>query len=299
MGKIMNYDDSRPDQVWPDSPQSVNSYRNQNLKNFSFRGKNLANTDFSYSDLRGCDFSDADLSNANFTGVITGQTSRQLLRQLGCAVLGAIVLIIIAFACAHLAEALGLDQVGFERLIGFFSLLFWIFSQSIRNAVEVRWPGLTLILNMAAVSLLIMMGLLFSLFSLSFTLTGNALGPLSGFTGWAVMGVIAPLLIAVIAAFWLHRLMQEIPGTLFRSTNLTGANFSNAQLQNANFLRATLTGICVFNWQLGSQNCWTDSACEYLFLGENYSDREPERAQFTPIAWSQHCDRLAKPHQST
>lgn len=40
-------------------------------------------------------------------------------------------------------------------------------------------------------------------------------------------------------------------------------------------------------------------SCEYLFLGENYSDREPEWAQFAPAAWSQHCDLLGKPRQST
>jgi uncharacterized protein YjbI with pentapeptide repeats len=63
-------------------------FSNQDLRNRSFKGQNLAGANFRKADIRGCDFSTANLNGADFSGVIAGQSKKQIFGAVAGAVGG-------------------------------------------------------------------------------------------------------------------------------------------------------------------------------------------------------------------
>jgi uncharacterized protein YjbI with pentapeptide repeats len=61
----------------------------------------------------------------------------------------------------------------------------------------------------------------------------------------------------------------------FTSANLSGADLSGADLRGSifvqadvtgvDFTEANLTGICIENWNINSQTCFTNVRCDYIF----------------------------------
>lgn len=82
----------------------------------------------------------------------------------------------------------------------------------------------------------------------------------------------------------------------FTNANLSGADLSvgdlsdsifvQADVTGVDFTEATLTGICIENWNINSQTCFTNVKCDYIFrkldsIGKP-TDRHPREGNFNP-----------------
>ncbi|MEG4344410.1 pentapeptide repeat-containing protein [Microcoleus sp. A003_D6] len=82
----------------------------------------------------------------------------------------------------------------------------------------------------------------------------------------------------------------------FTSANLSGSDVSGADLRDSvfvqtdvtgvDFTEAELTGICIENWNINSQTCFTNVKCDYIYRkldnkGKG-SDRHPSERNFNP-----------------
>jgi uncharacterized protein YjbI with pentapeptide repeats len=82
----------------------------------------------------------------------------------------------------------------------------------------------------------------------------------------------------------------------FTSANLSGADLSGADLRDSifvqtdvtgvDFTEANLTGICIENWNINSQTCFTNVRCDYIFRKLDSkgkpTDRHPSDRNFNP-----------------
>jgi uncharacterized protein YjbI with pentapeptide repeats len=82
----------------------------------------------------------------------------------------------------------------------------------------------------------------------------------------------------------------------FTNANLSGANLSGADLKDnifvqadvtgVDFTEANLTGICLENWNINSQTCFTNVKCDYIFRNLDSrgkpTNRHPREGNFNP-----------------
>jgi uncharacterized protein YjbI with pentapeptide repeats len=94
-------------------------------------------------------------------------------------------------------------------------------------------------------------------------------------------------------AYLLDATMREYD---FTSANLSGADLSEADLRDSifvqtdvtgvDFTEANLTGICIENWNINSQTCFTNVRCDYIFRKLDSkgkpTDRHPSDRNFNP-----------------
>ncbi len=75
-------------------------------------------------------------------------------------------------------------------------------------------------------------------------------------------------------------------GADLRGTDLRGSILANAQVIDVDFTNANLTGICIQNWNVNSQTCFTNVECDYIYrkLDDKAepSDRFPTDRNFQP-----------------
>jgi uncharacterized protein YjbI with pentapeptide repeats len=78
----------------------------------------------------------------------------------------------------------------------------------------------------------------------------------------------------------------DLIGADLRGADLRYAILANAQVINVDFTDANLTGICIQNWNVNSQTCFTNIVCDYIYRklddkGER-CDRFPADRNFQP-----------------
>lgn len=78
----------------------------------------------------------------------------------------------------------------------------------------------------------------------------------------------------------------DLTGSDLQSADLRGSILANAQVIDVDFTNANLTGICIQNWNVNSQTCFTNVECDYIYrkLDEKGEpiDRYPVDRNFEP-----------------
>ncbi|MEH2083398.1 MAG: pentapeptide repeat-containing protein [Nostoc sp.] len=78
----------------------------------------------------------------------------------------------------------------------------------------------------------------------------------------------------------------DLTGSDLQSADLRGSILANAQVIDVDFTNANLTGICIQNWNVNSQTCFTNVECDYIYrkLDEKGEpiDRHPLDRNFEP-----------------
>ncbi|MBP0021239.1 MAG: pentapeptide repeat-containing protein [Cyanobacteria bacterium SBLK] len=73
----------------------------------------------------------------------------------------------------------------------------------------------------------------------------------------------------------------------FSNANLTNADLSRTQVLETNFEGATLTGACVFNWQINTETKLNNVKCDYLSGDTGFTTRRPVDRNFRPGEFAQ------------
>lgn len=253
-------------------------YSNQNLQNYSFKGQHLVGADFSSSDLQGCDFTGANLTGANFKWAKMGQSSRQITRLMASAVLGPLILVGGSLLLVRFVSALLPEQV-LNFFFGALPVLVLVFELLFQGRVASLHPKFTTFFSLTAFAVL---------FTAMVVVTGGLiLGSLSSFgAGSGGQGLLLLALVVVAAIVtrriltWLSQMIQSAPGTSFKKANLTNADFSHTTIQNTDFSFATMTGMCLFRWQVNRHTQFNHVYCEYLYLESQHQKRQPTEGTF-------------------
>jgi hypothetical protein len=255
-------------------------YSHQNLQDQSFKGQNLAGANFSGSDLAGCDFTGADLTGANLQWVKTGQSRRQISRLMAGAVIGLLVLIFGSFLLVQLASAL-LPELVLNVLFKALPVVVLILEILFQGQMHSRYPKTTTFFGLSAIAGLLVAMVLVTLGLVMSSL--SAFGDGSGGLGLLLLVLVVVGAIVTRRIFtWLTQTIQSHLGTSFRKANLTDADLSHAQIQNVDFSLATMTGVCVFQWQVNRQTQFNDVGGEYFYLDSQHQIRQPVAGTFQP-----------------
>ena len=78
----------------------------------------------------------------------------------------------------------------------------------------------------------------------------------------------------------------DLTGADLTGADLRGALLVNARVINVDFSEANLTGICIQDWNINSQTCFTNVQCDYIYRKlddkEKPTDRHPSDRNFNP-----------------
>ncbi|WP_414552891.1 pentapeptide repeat-containing protein [Anabaena sp. CCY 0017] len=254
------------------------------MQNCDFKGRDLTGADFSGSDLRGCNFTGTTLIGANFQKVETGQSSRQFNILIAATIIGSFVLlgfsIIVAQVSLIFLSNLSDNFLRFFR--GAILLLVLLLQHFIRERITFLFPQLTSFMGIVATAVLfaVMVTLTVGLTFVSFFSLING-EVMQGFFLLVLMVILAMLTLLIFQ--WLVESIHSHPGTSFRKANLTDADFSYSDVNNTDFSRAVLTGICVFKWVINPDTRFANVYCQYVYLEPTQQNRQPAEGDFTAL----------------